>query len=219
MKMTNYEIFKTFLTQFNKFNISNNFEVTLSDASYDDNNKVYVYDSSRKSLNVLNFDDFVQQVYLRNFFSTNEVQEFIKTKSLSMYSLASVDAFLIDKNGEWFFIEFKNQAIKNTKDSVEKKAYQNLFWITDLFLSDKANNKTFFDSSNPIEFSRKHITYILVVSKDKNFNDYEKIRGLELAGEKFRPIFMEKLKHYVYKDAYVYTEDLFESYFVKKFEY
>lgn len=217
--MTNYEIFKTFLTQFNKFNISNNFEVTLSDASYDDNNKVYVYDSSRKSLNVLNFDDFVQQVYLRNFFSTNEVQEFIKTKSLSMYSLASVDAFLIDKNGEWFFIEFKNQAIKNTKDSVEKKAYQNLFWITDLFLSDKANNKTFFDSSNPIEFSRKHITYILVVSKDKNFNDYEKIRGLELAGEKFRPIFMEKLKHYVYKDAYVYTEDLFESYFVKKFEY
>lgn len=217
--MSNYEIFKAFITQFNKFNISQNLEVTLTDASFDKNNEVYVYGSSKKSLNVLDFDAFVQQIYLRKFFSADEIQEFIKAKSLSTYSLSSVDAFLIDKNGEWFFIEFKNQAIKNAKDSVEKKAYQNLFWITGLFLSDKSNNKPFFDSLNPIEFARNHITYILVVSTDKNFMNYEKMHFLERSGEKFRPNFMEKLKHYVYKDAYVYTEDLFESCFVKEFEY
>ena len=135
--------------------------------------------------------------------------------------MASVDAFLIDREENWYFIEFKNSDI--TKDevkySVTSKAYQNLFWLTDLFKSSKMHNKPFFDWKNPIEFARNKITYILVFSDKDNESQYQKAKDLENANDHLRTKYLEKLQYYVFKDAYAYPVDLFESNFVKKFVY
>lgn len=45
------------------------------------------------------------------------------------------------------------------------------------------------------------------------------MHNLSLAGEVFRPDYMDRLRHYLFKDAYVYLPSDFERDFVSKFEY
>lgn len=221
MKKTNYLQYKNFLSKFNIYNNKANIETTLYDASYDENNKVYVYDRNFKDLNVLDFDCFAQKIYLHQHFSESELLEFAKQKNTDSYALSSVDAFLIDCNNNWYFIEFKNKQINkaNEKKNIINKAFQNLFWITDIFLTSKKKNKPAFNHKNPIKFAKEKITYILVVSDDENNSYKQVIIDSENANDHYRPVYLDKLRHYVYKDAYVYTAELFENYFVKKFVY
>ena len=218
--MTNYLQFKNFLSKFNIYNKAD-IETTLYTASYDKNNKVYVYDKKFKDINVLDFDCFSQKIYIRQHFSEAELLEFAKQKITDSYALSSVDAFLIDCNEDWYFIEFKNKKISKADDkkSITNKAFQNLFWITDLFITSKKKNKPAFNYKNPIKFAKEKITYILVVSDDENNSYKQVIIDSENANGHYRPIYLDKLRHYVYKDAYVYTAELFENYFVKKFVY
>lgn len=222
MKTTKYLQFKHFLSKFNIYKNSANLETTLYHASYDNDKKIFVYDKNFKNLKVLDFDCFAQKIYLHQHFSELELIEFAKQRSTDSYALSSVDAFLVDCKDNWYFIEFKNRKIDkaNDKKNITNKAFQNLYWITDLFLSNKRKkNKPFFNYTNPLQFARDKITYILVVSDNEN-NSYKKIIiDLENANDHYRPVYLDKLRHYIYKDAYVYTAELFENYFVKKFVY
>lgn len=101
-----------------------------------------------------------------------------------------------------------------------KKAYQNWYWLVDVLREMKDtiqyNN---FNYEDPISFARENVTYILVVSQEKNYNNVKKMHDCKLAGQKFLPQYMEKLEKYTFKETYVYTPEMFEQKFVKKFEY
>ena len=47
----------------------------------------------------------------------------------------------------------------------------------------------------------------------------DKIRKCILAGEKFQTEYLKKLEKYIFKEAYVYTPQVLENEFVKKFTY
>ena len=204
-----YDDFKSFLDSFNTQKVS--LETSLHEASYDDTNKVYVYNDTQDNLNVISLDAFAQKIYLYQKFTQEEAHK-ISANDNKKLPICSVDSFLIDNNGDWYFIEFKNQEIKNAKESVEQKAYQNFFWITELLFREK-------QILNPYTFAKERIYYILVVPFEKNERQSQIMKNLHSSCDFFRPIFMEKLRHYVYKDAFVYTSDLFETFFVKKFQY
>ncbi|MBR4321337.1 hypothetical protein [Treponema sp.] len=216
--MTNYERMKSFLEGFSQTFVKN-IETTLHDASFDnsDKNKIlYVY-NGKSELKIINMDEFAQKAYTKLKFFPEEIAE---RKDINDLAMATVDGFIIDKNNEWFFIEFKNQSCSNARKSVVEKAYQNYFMLSALIYGNKNSvNIPYFDFSDPIMFAKKHITYILVVSEEKNSEDVPKMHGLVLAGEKFRPEYMNKLRHYLFKDAYVYLPSDFERCFVNNFKY
>lgn len=45
------------------------------------------------------------------------------------------------------------------------------------------------------------------------------MRNYKYKKKKYTPEYMQKMKEYLFKDAYVYTEIEFEREFVKKFQY
>lgn len=70
---------------------------------------------------------------------------------------------------------------------------------------------------NPIRFAEEHVHYILVCSSEKNPNLYNLVKAQVLLKQNYTPPFMQRLKDYLFKDVYVYTENFFETEFVKKF--
>ena len=76
-----------------------------------------------------------------------------------------------------------------------------------------------FDYSNPVKFAKKNVVYILVCSSSKNPNVVTQVRNYKYKKKKYTPEYMQKMKEYLFKDAYVYTEIEFEREFVKKFQY
>lgn len=215
--MTNYEIVKGFLESYAKpYNI--NIEFNLHDASYDKDASVFIYEN-RKELSIIDMDTFAQQVYTKLRFPPDEL---INRKHINDLAVSSVDSFVVDRNNEWFFIEFKNTPLSNDKmkKNVVEKAYQNFYMLMSLLLENKnKSNVSFFDFTNPVLFAKEHVTYILVVSEEKNMCDVLKLHNAALAGEKFRPDYMNKLRHYIFKDAYVCLPSDFEREFVKTFQY
>lgn len=215
--MTNYEKIKNFLETFSK-TVDKDIETNLHEASFDNNNAVYIYEN-RKELNVLSMDVFAQQVYTKLRFLPKEI---VGRMNINDLAVATVDGFVIDKDNEWFFIEFKNTSSTsdNTKKSVVEKAYQNYSMLMSLFYENKVKKPfCLFDFEQPMDFAKKHVTYILVVSEEKNYKDVAKLHGMAISGEKFRPEYMEKLRHYLFKDAYVYLPSDFEREFVNNFKY
>lgn len=90
--------------------------------------------------------------------------------------------------------------------------------IMDIFYaigSDHSSN--ILDLSNPIQFARNHITYIVVCNSKKDVYTWEQVRNCDNAGEHYTPDCLNKFKYFLFKDAYAYTEDYFEKRFVKKF--
>ena len=137
----------------------------------------------------------------------------------------TADAFLINKDNNWFFIEFKDSEIKATKDSLKnnvlKKAYSNWYMLLDMLYSTNGRDDAYLDFAyfNPVEFAKQHVYYILVCSTDKNPNIYTQVKNHDLIGEKYTPEFMLRLKDYLFRDAYVYTEEFLERRFVEEFSY
>ena len=105
--MTNYEQFKSFLNnlaqQYGKSIESNLYEVSFDNSK---GNTVYVYEKNRMSLNVLDMDVFSQQVFTKTKYLS---QELANRKDINDLAVSTVDCLLINKNNEWFFVEFKNQ--------------------------------------------------------------------------------------------------------------
>mgnify|MGYP000906319425 FL=1 len=216
--MTNYDQMKNLLRQFSDKYVGESFiESKMSDVSEDKNESVisgskkFVYENKRKDMCVIDMDEIAHNIY-----RIARYPESVKEED----SLASADAFVISTDNIWYFIEFKNQKINKAKDSVTKKAYQNWFWLVDVLYEMKEQIQyDTFNYDNPIEFARENVIYILVVSEEKNYENIKKIHDCSLAGEKFCPEYMKKLEKYIFKEAYVYTPEMLEQKFVKKFVY
>jgi len=164
-------------------------------------------------LNVINMDLVAKDAY-----------RMVKTGSASEHPVSTADSFVINHANEWYFIEFKDVTLNANKDktkrSVLKKAYENWYMILDILYEMKDTYPmSQFDFSNPIAFAKNHVHYILVCNSEKNAEFYKQVRNHTLLGEHYTPVFMQRLKDYVFKDAYAYTENELEQEFVKNFVY
>lgn len=218
--MTKNEHMKNILEAFaDKYNYNEGIEELLSIVSEDKDkskktgNKECVYGEKRKDMKVIDMDKIAHNPYRISRFPNSIKEE---------DSLASADAFVISSDDIWYFIEFKNQQISSANKSVTKKAYQNWFWLVDILYEMREQGAMQYDTfnyDNPIAFAREKVVYILVVSEEKNIVDADKMRKCLLAKTKFQPEYMKKLEKYIFKETYVYTPQLLENYFVKKFTY
>lgn len=216
--MTNYDQMKKLLKEFaDKYVQKIPIESMLSEVSENKartnefGNRKLVYEKGRKDMQVIDMDEVAHHIY--------RIARFPESKKESE-SPASADAFVISADNIWYFIEFKNQKISSAKESVTKKAYQNWHWLVDILYEMKEQLQYDpFNYENPVKFAKENVVYILVVSAEKNYADVKKIHDCILAGEKFRPEYMEKLEKYIFKEAYVCTPEVLEQKFVKKFTY
>lgn len=211
--MNNFDKWNNLIKEYaNSYGISvpSSIICNMKESSLNDSGDAYVYDYD-DGVKVINLDVFAKNVY-------NKIND-------KKFLINSTDAFLINKNNEWFFIEFKDSAINknksSVKDSVSKKAYSNCIVLTDILCNLKSLGKIQFDYSNPIDFFRNEVVFILVCSKSKNpivskrNIDTHKIHK----HYSYTPEFMEKYKGYIYKDAIIYTDEYFKREFVNSFQY
>ena len=215
-KMSNFTIFKDMIISYLEDNgITLSLFSNLHDTSFngDPSKPRHVY-TSIKDLDVLDMDLLAKNGYkvIKNAAGPNNI-------------VNTADAFIINSNNEWYFIEFKDAPVKadnsGLKNNVLKKGYSNWYMILDILYDryQKGKSYPFFSIDNPINFAKNHVCYILVCSEDKNPKIYQQIKNCDLIGEKYTPPFMERLKDYMFKEAYVYTETYFEKKFVDKFTY
>lgn len=136
-------------------------------------------------------------------------------------AINTADAFLINHDNDWYFIEFKDAKLGNAKASVLKKAYSNVYAVLDILYAMQQTSARYeeFDYANPVEFMRHNVTYVLVFSAAKNPQHVIQLRNHQLKGEKYLPVFMERLSGYIYKDAYAMTEIIFDNAFARQFAY
>ena len=136
-------------------------------------------------------------------------------------SINTADAFMINKDNEWYFVEFKDAKLGNSKHSILKKAYSNLYAVLDVLFEMRKQPEAYlqFSYDNPVDFVHKHVTYILVFSGSKNPLDAEQVLNHIKIKKKYCPKFMNRLQGYIYKEAYAVTEDEFEKSFLANFKY
>lgn len=218
MKMSKFDDFKKILLTYLESNgialdiTSNLHETSLNDA--DRNNKVYLY-NGKKNLEVIDMDLIAKKGY----------KDIKRAKDISNNFINTADAFLINRENEWYFIEFKDATIKadndKLKNNVIRKAYSNWYMLLDILYSMKecGHIDKDFGYENPVAFAKQHVHYILVCSTEKNPTIYIQVKNYDLIGEKYIPPFMQRLKDYLFKEAYVYTEQFLERKFVEKFVY
>ena len=198
MRMSNFDVFKdTVMRYLMRKGIELSFLSSLHEVSLNNTNDESRYlCNSGGDLEVVSMDVLAKDGYRK-----------AKASSLKENPITTVDAFMINKNNEWYLIEFKDCPIrsdkKTTKDNIIKKAYENAI----------------FDVVNPVKFAKLHVYYILVCSADKNANIYNQVKNKALLNQNYTPPFMQRLKDYIFKDAFVYTEDFFEKKFVNNFVY
>lgn len=214
--MTNFSSFKDTVANYLADNgISLMFISNLHDVSLnkDKDNPNYVY-NGKTDLEVIDMDLIARYGY-KAIKGAEGIDNIVNT----------ADAFLVNKENEWFFIEFKDSEIKadksGLKNNVLKKAYSNWYMLLDILYSMNKNGKAYpgFAIDNPVEFAKDRIYYILVCSTAKNPLVYQQIKNHDLLGENYTPPFMQRIKDYMFKDAYVYTEEFLERKFVNSFTY
>lgn len=215
--MNNFETFHDIVDKYLKnHGVSLGIITNLHDASINDADKKnirYVYNGA-KDLDVVDMDKIAKKGY-----------KIIKGADGKDNIINTADAFLVNKEDEWFFVEFKDAEVKadnsSLKNSVLKKAYSNWYMLLDVLylMREKGEIYSKFNFDNPIQFAKEHVHYILVCSEDKNYNTYMQIKNNSLQGKRYTPLFMQRLKDYLFKDAYVYTEQFFEREFVNQFAY
>lgn len=178
----------------------------MVDASEDDNNHKLVYVDEKFNMEVLKLDEYSKDFNIKRHKELN-----LKVDHQPL----SVDAVCVNKNNEWFLIEFKNEPIKNILKSTPKKMHSSLWLIA--FLYSKLSEKI-GDESDILKFAREHITFITVVSSEKN-KDFEEAIGVtwEPDGSFFVPEKFKKYKGYYFKDIYILTE-LGLKFFIEAFD-
>jgi len=217
--MNNFENMKTMIDDYIlKNGIEQNIVSCLHDTSKNDSEKgkpiVYLYEN-KNDLQVIDMDTIAKYCY-----------KMIKNpENPGENPVNSADAFLINSDNDWYFIEFKDKPIQaaksGLKDNIIKKAYSNWYMLMDI-LYEMQNTKSKypdFEFDNPIKFAQEHVYYILVCTINKNPEVYKQIKNMELINSTYTPPFMCRLKGYLFKDTYVYTEDFLERKFVNNFVY
>lgn len=178
----------------------------MKEASLDDNNKkekIYLYDGKFIDMDTIKLDDMTSP-FLKYMENNRNLKNFEQPPA--------VDAVCINKDNEWFLIEFKNCPIykKPPKEnelnsevvsSIRRKMLGSLWFLLTLF--SFTNNAMFGDDVT--DFARNHITYIAVVSREKNPKEYRRIR--ESYKNFYTPDFLKKYVGYYFKDVYMLTEN------------
>lgn len=208
--MNQYDEFKAMIDVYlNENGKAVKYKSNLRETSFSDAEKVYLYESRQRDIEVINMDRIAQGPYRSIRFPESNKEE---------DSISTNDAFIICNDDMWYFIEFKNQKLKSTKDSVSKKAYCNWYMLLDIIyeMEQKKRLETFW-YDNPIQFARENVNLILVISEDKNPTEAKLIQDSITAGERYVPVFLEKLQKYIYHDVFLYTPTTLERYFVKRF--
>lgn len=161
---------------------------------------------------VLDMDSFARKGYRRLILPASCTED---------DSINTADAFMINRDNDWYFIEFKDAKLGNSKHSILKKAYSNLYAVLDVLFAMKKQPEAYpeFSYEDPIDFVHKHVTYILVFSAMKNPLDAEQALNHIKIRKRYRPEFMKRLQDYIYKEAYAVTEDEFEKDFLAHFKY
>lgn len=136
-------------------------------------------------------------------------------------AINTADAFLVNNENKWYFVEFKDAKLGNSKTSVLKKAYSNIFAVLDVLYTTWRTEAGYkgFDYENPVEFIRSNVIYILVFSAAKNPQHVIQLRNHQLKGENYLPEFMKRLPGYIYLDAFAVTELVFDGKFARDFCY
>lgn len=214
MKSNNTGYFKALCSAFSNLNGVTTIVSDLKSASLDDSNKnnmYFLYEnkpgegiSINIDMDVIKLDDMTEPFknYMKN------------VRNLKSFEQPhAVDAICVDRDNEWFLIEFKNCSLDDSevRSSIRKKMFGSLWFI---FTMSSIFSPTLFNT-DITEFSRKHITYIVVVSRKKNPKEFHLIRRSPQLH--FTPYYFEKYKGYYFKDVLLYTEDQFQ-YFVKNFK-
>lgn len=151
-------------------------------------------------------------------------ESYIKDMKLS-YTPCSNDALYIDKNGELYFIEFKNGIIKpHTIFNVYNKIYDSLLIFNDIV-------------GKNISFCREHVNFILVYNEGKNLSgnydnenknsfkdceiknqDSSKARigkyFYSKAKKKYIRFGLERFEKLYFHEVFTYTEQEFEDSFL-----
>ena len=212
MQMSNFQLFKELMENYTEekgWPLS--LETSVTNASYSTESENSLCESN---LPMIDMDHFAKKGYrkiiLPNSWSEDD-------------SINTADAFMVDADNEWYFIEFKDGKLSNksNKVSVLKKAYSNVYAVLDVLYSMKETQFAYqeFDYDNPMDFLRKKVSYILVFSEKHNTEHVLQMLNHKYKNENYLPEFMTRLKGYIYKDAYAVTENVFEHTFLKKISY
>lgn len=188
---------------------SSQFDDCLKDminASFDDHNKVYVYTDTSHNMEVLKLDEYTKDFQKRR---RNEIP------NLKEHQPSAVDAVCVNKDNEWFLIEFKNQKLDSAVSESAKKMLSSVWLIAYLYstLSEQIS-----DEKDILKFARENITFITVVNSEKN-EDFEETIGAtwEKDGSFYTPQKFLQYKRYYFKDVYVLTEKGLR-FFIESFE-
>lgn len=220
--MSKYQDFLQLLKSYcAKKNCPTDIETTLRDASLNDtdlSNPKYI--TLTQNLNAISMDSIAQNVVRKIYFASS-------TKNSD--SPASVDAFLIDASGKWYFIEYKNQKLAKTKEKCIEKSYSNVFWLLKILEEMKEEGLFLFEKYsscssgiNPFDFVKEHCHFVLVAWD--NGEDIQYLAKMRDAKKANLPLpdsftFLKKLESYIFKSAQAYTENEFNQNFIQSFRY
>lgn len=189
------------------------------------NDDAFISDMSSASYSLGENTSFYSDIHLDPFIN----MEAIKLDDISEYrkqmlelpekswfnKFPAVDAVCIDKNNEWFFIEFKNAKVENVFPSIKKKIVNSLWFC--FYMLSKSGRDDGILYSDALKFSREHITYIVVIKRDKNIDDAKMIEEKESVNEHYNHHKLKEVINYYFKDVYMITEYELRN-FILRFE-
>lgn len=178
----------------------------MVNSSLDDANQVKVYTEKDNNIQVIRLDEY-----------TKDFEEKRRRELQISHQPAAVDAVCVNKDNEWFLIEFKNQPLESvlSSKSTSRKMLSSIWLIAYLYsmLSEKMSSET-----DILKFARENVTFIVVVSSEKNETEEETIGATwERDGSFYTP---EKFKRYIgyyFKDVYTLTEKGLK-FFIRSFD-
>jgi hypothetical protein len=166
---------------------------------------------------------FYSQEYLPDFINmeTIKLDEFTEQRKIMLElsgdylfeQLPAVDAVCIDRNNEWFLIEFKNGKVDNKISSIKSKMQSSLWFC--FYILSKSNKDDGVLSDDVLKFSREHVSYIVVGRRDDNMGVSEIIKEAERCHEHYQPHKLKQFINYYFKDVYMLTEYEFRKFILE----
>ncbi|MCR4889913.1 MAG: hypothetical protein K5979_12155 [Ruminococcus sp.] len=136
----------------------------MIDASLDTNGNTYVYTDDEYNMQVLKLDEYTEDFDQKRRLKIKEYISDLNEKNNCSYKPPAVDAVCVNKNNEWFLIEFKNQKLDSAVNGSTKKMLSSIWLIAYMYstLSEKIS-----DEQDILKFARENITFITVVNSEK----------------------------------------------------
>lgn len=187
----------------------------MIDASLDDNRNEYVYTDDKHNMQVLKLDEYTKDFEKKRHPIVKGYISSKKEKNNCSYQPSAVDAVCVNKNNEWFLIEFKNQKLDSAVKDSTKKMLSSVWLIAYMY---STLSKKISDEQDILKFAREHITFITVVNSEKNESIEEAIGTTwEKDGPFYIPGKFAVYKGYYFKDVYILTEKGLR-FFIKLFD-